>query len=111
MSEKPPSRYEAFTHSSALGSALDWNRWLKEIPFINFPSDWLVKMVPPFAGAIVRFRIRKKQTAEAQKLKKDLNIPVKEISVYLDGYDILRSYGEPYIEYLIKCIDYALEEP
>ena len=127
MTKKAPEHYEAFTLSSALGKVLEWNRWLKEIPFINFPSDWSVKMTPPFAGAIVRFRIRKKQTAEATKLKKDLNISTKEVSVYLDGYDILGSYGAPYWEVypyngdtrrvemddtdeLIKCIGHALEE-
>ncbi|MFW9872300.1 MAG: hypothetical protein ACFFG0_04290 [Candidatus Thorarchaeota archaeon] len=55
----------------------------QHIPSFNFPSDWKVKIIPPFMGAICRFKVRKNE---------------KEISIYLDFYDILGSYGCPYWE-------------
>jgi hypothetical protein len=53
---------------------LEYRRWTKEIPFIKFDADWEVKVIPPFAGAVVRFFVRK---------------GAKEVSVYLDCYDNL----------------------
>ena len=63
---------------------MEYDRWYKEIPFIKFPASWEVKIVPPFRGAVVRFRVR--------------NARGKEISVYLDCYDTLGCYGSPYWE-------------
>ena len=62
---------------------MEHRKWDKEIPYINFPSDWFVKIIPPFAGAVVRFRVKKG------------NI---DVSVYLDCYDRLGSVGSPYWE-------------
>ena len=63
----------------------EWLKWKIEIPVLNFPSDWNVKIIPPFSGAIVRFII--------------LNIEGEQIvSVYLDCYDMLGYFGEPYWE-------------
>ena len=62
----------------------EYARWYKEIPYIRFPASWEVKVIPPFRGAIVRFRVR--------------NTRGKEISVYLDCYDTLGCYGSPYWE-------------
>lgn len=62
---------------------MESRKWIKEIPFISFPSEWLVQIIPPFNGAVVRFRI---QSGSA------------EISVYLDCYDRLGYYGSPYWE-------------
>ena len=61
----------------------EWMKWVKEIPELTFPSDWRVKVIPPFSGAIVRFRV----------LKGD-----KSVSVYLDCYDSLGCFGSPYWE-------------
>lgn len=63
---------------------MEYDRWYKEIPFIKFPASWEVKIIPPFRGAVVRFRVR--------------NARGKEISVYLDCYDTLGCYGSPYWE-------------
>jgi len=57
----------------------EWDKWRGEIPAIKFKSEWEVKVIPPFAGAIVRF-------------------VVNGVSVYLDCYDILGCFGEPYWE-------------
>ena len=62
---------------------MEHSKWLKEIPYIQFPDDWQVQISPPFAGAVVRFRVIKDKA---------------EVSIYLDCYDKLGCYGEPYWE-------------
>ncbi len=62
---------------------MEYTKWTKEIPEINFSADWNIKIIPPFGGAIVRF-----------KIIKDVAI----VSIYLDCYDSLGCYGEPYWE-------------
>lgn len=61
----------------------EWNKWCKEIPFIALPAGVKFKVLPPFHGAIVRFK------AEYEG---------KTVSVYLDCYDKLGSFGSPYWE-------------
>jgi hypothetical protein len=63
----------------------EWNKWIKEIPSIQFRSSWKVKIIPPFGGAVVRFHV----TDETEKA---------HISVYLDCYNILGHFGKPYWE-------------
>ena len=65
----------------------EWRRWCEEIPELQFPSSWNVKIIPPFGGAMVRFIINEK------------------ISVYLDCYDSLGFMGEPYWEIYPYCDD------
>jgi len=60
----------------------------KKIPYINFPSDWLIQIIPPHAGATVRFVVTNKELK-----KKDF-----EVSVYLDCYRALGACDEPYWE-------------
>ena len=62
----------------------EYTRWCSEIPHIQFPAAWEVQVIPPYYGAVVRFRVRNKRG--------------KEISVYLDCYDALGCYGSPYWE-------------
>jgi hypothetical protein len=62
---------------------MEHKKWIKEIPYIQFPADWKVQITPPFAGAVVRFRVQKDDM---------------EVSVYLDCYDMLGCYGSPYWE-------------
>lgn len=57
--------------------------WISEIPALHFPSDWDVQLIPPFSGALVRFRV---------------NPTVESISVYLDGYERLGIFDGPYWE-------------
>ena len=61
----------------------EWDKWRVEIPALQFPPDWKVKIIPPFAGAIVRFVVEKGE---------------KSVSVYLDCYDKLGCFGAPYWE-------------
>ena len=60
--------------------AFETRKWIKKIPYIKFPADWEVQIIPPFSGAIARFRVNNK------------------VSIYLDVYDLLGCYGEPYWE-------------
>jgi hypothetical protein len=62
---------------------MEHKKWMKEIPYIQFPPEWQVKIIPPIAGAVVRFLVQKDGA---------------EVSVYLDCYDNLGCYGSPYWE-------------
>jgi len=64
----------------------EWEKWAKEIPFINWPSNWSIKAIPPFCGAVIRYRIV------------DNENPENSVSVYLDCYDALGCVGSPYWE-------------
>jgi hypothetical protein len=33
---------------------------IDKIPYLNFPEDWEVAVIPPFSGATVRFLVRRK---------------------------------------------------
>lgn len=66
-------------------SIQEYRKWSNELPFLEFPSDWLVKIVPPHGGAIIRFAVQRKGEE-------------KTVSVYLDCYDRLGSVGRPYWE-------------
>ena len=45
--------------SSKVKKLFEWDKWCKEIPRLNFRSDWNVKIMPPFGGAIIRFNCEK----------------------------------------------------
>lgn len=64
----------------------EWLKWMNEIPAINFKSDWLVTVIPPFGGAIARFLVAHKDN------------PNETISVYLDCYGRLGCMNQPYWE-------------
>lgn len=61
----------------------DWRGWIEKIPFIQFPSDWMIKVIPPFGGAIARFLVMKGN---------------KRVSIYLDAYSRLGCSDDPYWE-------------
>lgn len=65
----------------------EWYKWAEEIPYISFPAEWEVRVIPPFGGTIARFWVRPKVG------KGDIHC-----SIYLDCYDVLGCYGEPYWE-------------
>lgn len=62
---------------------MEYDKWVKEIPFIKFDNDWEVKVIPPFATAVARFQVQKGKAF---------------VSVYLDCYDNLGIFGKPYWE-------------
>jgi hypothetical protein len=61
-----------------------WRDEIAQIPWIKFPADWDVKIIPPFGDAVVRFQIRLPSGATK--------------SIYLDSRDSLGYVGEPYWE-------------
>ena len=81
--------FEKSKASYNVSKKMEWSKWMGEIPYIEWPQGWLVKAVPPFAGAVIRYWVTKKN------LKGN-------ISVYLDCYNILGIYSfdklEPYWE-------------
>lgn len=62
---------------------MEHEKWRKEIPYLKFPSDYEVQITPPFAGAVVRFCIKKQDV---------------HVSVYLDCYSQLGAVSVPYWE-------------
>lgn len=61
-----------------------WRESIEKIPFIRFPADWQVQVIPPYGGAMARFRVK---------------LPSGEDkSVYLDFYDRLGYMQQPYWE-------------
>lgn len=34
-----------------------WREEIDSMPWITFPADWKVQIIPPFADAVVRFRV------------------------------------------------------
>lgn len=62
---------------------LERSKCKKEIPYIQFPTDCQVHISTSFAGAVVRFRVKKDKA---------------EVSIYLVGCDKLGCYGETFWE-------------
>lgn len=63
---------------------MGWHKWMKRIPCIPVKEGWSIKPLPPFGGAVARFRVE---------------LPSGESkSIYLDCYDRLGCVGEPYWE-------------
>jgi len=110
---------DAMHISFILERKMEWDKWREEIPCLRFPAHWEVRIVPPFAGAVVRFLVKKNEK--------------ERISVYLDCYSHLGCYEEldsiipyweiyPYKENTFRCamqetdkllaaIQEALDEP
>ena len=61
-----------------------WTELIQSFPWISFPADWQVRVIPPFSGATARFYLR---------------LPGgEEVSVYADHFNALGYYGGPYWE-------------
>jgi len=60
-------------------SSQKWREEIEHIPYIQFPADWKVKIIPPFADAVVRFKVK-------------LPCGVGK-SIYLDSREALGYYG------------------
>ena len=65
--------------------SMETRKWSTEIPDLNFDPFWLVRVVPPFGGAVIRFYVRNPFNN-------------KFVSVYLDCYGHLGAVEEPYWE-------------
>lgn len=60
-----------------------WREICNEMPHLAFPRGWEVAIIPPFGGAVARFRVRKGRAA---------------VSVYADYYERLGGWSEPHWE-------------
>lgn len=74
---------ESYTERLRLERSENWSYVVAEVPSINFDSEWNVTVVPPFGGAMVRFKVEYMGA---------------RVSVYLDTKDRLGCYGSPYWE-------------
>lgn len=70
---------------SLLEEEYEFRKWLTKIPSIKLPTHLSFVPSPNFSGSVARFRV------QADFKKNDL-------SVYLDCYDNLGCFGEPYWE-------------
>lgn len=60
-----------------------WREVASDMPYIRFPRDWEVAIIPPFSGAVARFWVRK---------------GAGHVSVYADFYERLGCWAEPHWE-------------
>lgn len=58
-------------------------KYMREVPYLKFDADWEIKVLLPFAGAMLRFMVKKQDV---------------EISVYLDCFGNLGAVSHPYWE-------------
>lgn len=50
---------ELYIARARIEEAENWREVaLHKMPFIKFPSDWEIAVIPPFGGAIARFRVK-----------------------------------------------------
>lgn len=74
--------------SYELERALDYGRWMKELPFFTVPEGFKIKVVPPWHGAVIRFWIQKDDAVDMEN----------SVSVYFDSMNVLGSMSQPYWE-------------
>jgi hypothetical protein len=82
-------RLERVTIAARYDRVMEVDKWLSKIPPLQFPAHWVINMVPPFAGALVRFGV-------SLEGKDDY------VSVYLDVYSMLGATETPYWEVYIQ---------
>jgi len=73
------------TDRFAVERSQNWREWAFKIPFIQLKENWVISIIPPFCGAVARFRVRNNDNG-------------KTCSVYLDCFDELGCVGQPYWE-------------
>ena len=44
---------------AAIESKEHWKEWINKMPAFHFEPDWDVYVIPPFGGAMARFKIKK----------------------------------------------------
>ena len=73
----------------------DFKGWSHKLPAFHFDKEWDVKIIPPFAGAIIRFVI-------------DYN--GKHVSVYFDAYSELGRKALRILEQVEKELGWMYDE-
>ena len=86
FSNKPRDFLKLMEASAACRHYFEWDKWMNEIPWLNFPTDLIVQIIPPYNGAMIRFLVKKPGMK-------------RNVSVYLDCYTTLGFYNNvPYWE-------------
>ena len=63
-----------------------WRDIATKTPWLKFPADWKIRIIPPFGGTVARFLVTKEGLGE-------------QVSIYLDWYERAGLYGgQPYWE-------------
>jgi hypothetical protein len=78
---------DVYDAQCTLRKGMEWDKWVEEIPYIEWPKGWQVKAIPPFSGAVIRYLIKRFDTPDRHR-----------VSVYLDCYGMLGAHYEPYWE-------------
>lgn len=87
MLENYDKIHEKMLTSAKYHNIFESDKWRKVIPAFKIKPDWLIQIIPPVTGAIIRFRISKEGYKHHEF-----------ISVYLDCYDLLGYMNGPYWE-------------
>lgn len=77
--------FNRYKIASQVDKTFKYIEWAQEIPAFEIPQGYKIKVIPPFRGALVRFLVIDSLTE-------------KEISIYLDGYNLLGYYNGAYWE-------------
>lgn len=84
---------------------------INEIPFISFKPEWLVKVIPPFNGATIRFIVKYNDAEISVYLDSDNNLGFHDGGPYWEVYPLRGDVGRAGIndvDRLISMIDDAL---
>lgn len=68
-----------------LEKKMGYQEAVPKMPFLSFPDNYEIAVIPPFSGAMARFYVRKKGTKG-------------RLSVYADFHDLLGFFNGPYWE-------------
>ena len=79
------SKHKLWRGRHLIESAENWMEWVDKIPNIKFDSNWLVRVIPPFAGVMARFKVLNPETGY-------------HASIYLDCHERLGMWDGPYWE-------------
>lgn len=89
-----------------------WRYWCEAIPYLHFDSDWVVKVIPPFGGALSRFVVKKGNKSVSVYFEASCNLgwyadkhgnPLPYFEIYPYENDVKR-YGIDQTEQMIADI-------
>lgn len=78
MKSFPKPSLETYSKQLEAEYEAGWRDVMEHLPWLRFPSNWEVKITPPFGGAAARFRVR---------------CGAAEVSVFLDTQEQLGYAG------------------
>ena len=85
---KPDDYVDSMVARSHVENNEKWRKWCKQAPWLQFPPELEVKIIPPFGGAMARFMVRFANGTDEDR----------HISVYWDTLDRLGAMDKPYWE-------------